>query len=73
MNRCQIFYIHINAAGRWFYPVSTTNKSARHNIAEIFLKVALNTKPPRLYAQKKWQKWEKNYNVWIDKTVILLD
>jgi hypothetical protein len=56
MNRCQIFYIHINAAGLWFYPVSTTNKSARHNIAEIFLKVALNTKPPRLYAQKKWQK-----------------
>jgi hypothetical protein len=46
----------MNAAGRWFSSVSTTNKSARHNIAEIFLRVGLNTKSSRLYAQKKWQK-----------------
>ena len=34
------------AAGRWFLPgnkVSTTNKTDRHNIAEILLKVVLNT------------------------------
>jgi len=34
------------AAGRWFSsgtPVSSTNKTNRHDIAEILLKVALNT------------------------------
>ena len=34
------------AAGQWFspgIPISSTNKTDRHNIAEIFLKVALNT------------------------------
>ena len=34
------------AAGRWFSngtPVSSTNKAYRHDIAEILLKVALNT------------------------------
>jgi hypothetical protein len=34
------------AAGQWFspgMPVSSTNKTDRHNIAEILLKVALNT------------------------------
>jgi hypothetical protein len=33
-------------AGRWFSPgtlVSPTNKTRRHNITEILLKVALNT------------------------------
>jgi hypothetical protein len=33
-------------AGRWFYPsnpVSSTNKTDRHEITEILLKVALNT------------------------------
>jgi hypothetical protein len=29
--------------GRWFSPVSSTNKTDRHDIAEILLKVALNT------------------------------
>jgi hypothetical protein len=35
------------AHGRWFSPgtpASSTNKTGRHNIAEILLKVALNTK-----------------------------
>jgi len=41
-------------AGRWFspgIPVSSTNKADRHNITEIFLKVALNTisQPTTLY------------------------
>ena len=34
------------ATGRWFSPgpsVSSTNKTDRHNITEIYLKVALNT------------------------------
>jgi hypothetical protein len=35
------------AQGRWFSagtPASSTTKSGRHDIAEILLKVALNTK-----------------------------
>jgi hypothetical protein len=35
------------AHGRWFFPgtpASSTTKTGRHDIAEIFLKVALNTK-----------------------------
>jgi len=35
------------AHGRWFSqgtPASSTNKTSRHDIAEILLKVALNTK-----------------------------
>jgi hypothetical protein len=31
------------ATGRWFTPVSSTNKTDRHDIIEILLKVALNT------------------------------
>ena len=30
--------------GRWFSPVSSTTKTGRHDIAEILLKMALNTK-----------------------------
>jgi hypothetical protein len=29
--------------GRWFSPVSSTNKTDQHDIAELLLKVALNT------------------------------
>ena len=31
------------ATGQWFSPVSSTNKTDRHDIAEILFKVALNT------------------------------
>ena len=31
------------AAGQWFSPVSSTNKPGRHDIAEILLKMTLNT------------------------------
>jgi hypothetical protein len=44
------------AAGRWFSPgtlVSSTKKTDRHNIAEILLKVALNTIIPILIRTKK--------------------
>ena len=39
-------YVIKFATGRWFSPsirVSSTNKTDRHNIAEILFKVALNT------------------------------
>jgi hypothetical protein len=32
--------------GWWFSPVSSTNKTDRHDITEILLKVALNTINP---------------------------
>jgi hypothetical protein len=32
------------AHGRWFSPASSTTKTGHHDIAEILLKVALNTK-----------------------------
>jgi len=32
------------AHDRWFSPASSTTKTGRHDIAEILLKVALNTK-----------------------------
>jgi hypothetical protein len=34
----------LHAHGRWFSPASSTTKTGRHDIAEILLKVALNTK-----------------------------
>jgi hypothetical protein len=33
----------------WFSPVSSTNKTARHDIAEIVLKVALSTINQTIY------------------------
>ena len=39
------------ATGQWFSPgtpVSSTNKTDRHDMTEILLKVALNTPPPKL-------------------------
>jgi hypothetical protein len=32
------------AQGWWFSPITPTTKTGRHDIAEILLKVALNTK-----------------------------
>jgi hypothetical protein len=34
---------HLLAHGRWFSPAFSTSKTGRHDIAEILLKVALNT------------------------------
>ena len=39
---CQLF-----ATGQWFSPVSPSNKTDRHDITEILLKVALNTIKPQ--------------------------
>ena len=43
--------------GRWFSqstPVSSTNKTVRHDIAEILLKVALNTIYPNHFEGENW-------------------
>ena len=50
---------HLLVHGRWFYPgtsASSTTKTVRHDIAEILLKVTLNTKKN----QKKKLAWNKN-------------
>ena len=39
------------AQGRWFSPGSSTTKTGRHDITEILLKVALNTK---IQIQIRW-------------------
>ena len=44
------------AAGRWFSlgtPVSFTNKTDRHDLIEILLKVALNTITPTMLSTRK--------------------
>ena len=43
---------HWPAIGRWFSPVSSSDKTDRHDIDEILLKVALNTIAPSLGKQK---------------------
>jgi hypothetical protein len=45
-----------SATGRWFSPVSSTNKTDRHDINEILLKVALNIIKPnqKLTSIQKW-------------------
>ena len=51
LNTIDFYYVHIKfkmaaTTGRWFSPgtpVSSTNKSDRHDITEILLKVALST------------------------------
>jgi hypothetical protein len=39
----QVIKYQLLAHGRWFSPSSSTTKTGRHDIAEILLKVALNT------------------------------
>ena len=64
------------AHGRWFSPVSATTKTGRHNIAEILLKVALNTKKSnqiksnlRLEQFNRIKHWWRpcGWNVWMKK------
>ena len=46
------------AAGRWFSLGPSTNKTDRHHITEILLKVALNTiKPTNLYHTTIFESW----------------
>jgi hypothetical protein len=47
------------AAGRWITQVSSTDKSDRHGVTEILLKVALNTMtltPIIYFVDNKWYK-----------------
>ena len=48
------------AHGRWFSPASSTTKTGCHDIAEILLKVGLNTK-------------NKKYCITIEMAVLYLD
>jgi hypothetical protein len=44
--------------GRWFYldtPASSTTKTGRHDIAEIWLKVALKHQKSKSNKPKQWQ------------------
>ena len=48
----------LHAHGRWFSPgtpASSITKTGRHDIAEILLKVALNTKNKKIENQSKSQ------------------
>jgi hypothetical protein len=53
------------ATGSWFSPgppVSSINKTDRHDITEILLKVALNTtKQTNTFHQSFWDSWSKYY------------
>ena len=44
-----IMWLSLSSDLQHFTPVSSTNKSDRHNITEILLKVALNTIKPNQY------------------------
>jgi hypothetical protein len=51
------------AHGRWFSPgitASSTTKTGRHDIAEILLKVALNTKNQSINQSKKFIRYQRN-------------
>jgi hypothetical protein len=41
-----VFTVEAVAAGRWFFSVFSTNKTDRHDITEILLKVVLNNITP---------------------------
>jgi hypothetical protein len=47
------------ATGRWFSPVSSTNKTNRHVIAEILMNIALNTTTLTLL------KWSLMHKAWL--------
>ena len=51
------------AAGQWFSPVSSTNKTDLHDITEILLKLALNIINPIPTYEKKKLVCLKNINV----------
>jgi hypothetical protein len=50
------------AHGRWFSPASSTTKTGRHDIAEILLKVALNTITNREQKHNTTHKIQKTSN-----------
>ncbi len=55
------------ATGWWFSPVSSTNKTDRHNITEVLLKVALHTTNHQLSADWRNVKlWWLNSFIWLE-------
>jgi hypothetical protein len=55
-SQSQVIKLQVTWHGRWFSPgtpASSTTKTGRHDIAEIFLKAALNTKHQIKSNQKK--------------------
>jgi hypothetical protein len=53
------------ATGRWFSPVSSANKTDRHDIAEILLKVVLNTINRSIFCDQtcmRFFKYERTMN-----------
>jgi hypothetical protein len=67
------------ATGRWFSlgtPVSSTNKTDRHNITEILLRVALNTitryRKIKTWWDKKWLPFKKIWFITNFETVSVL-
>ena len=63
--RLTLCVFHWLMAGQWFSagpPVSSANKTDGHNITEILLKVALNTKnPPICLLRDFWPGWAHSY------------
>jgi hypothetical protein len=59
--------------GRWFSPGTpaySTTKTGRHDIAEILLKVALNTKISNQINHSGWMLLPKNGNI-VDSILLL--
>jgi hypothetical protein len=54
--------------GRWFSPdtpASSTTKTGPHDIAEIWLKVALKHQKSKSNQPNQWQKFENALIVWL--------
>jgi hypothetical protein len=58
-----VFTVEAIAAGRWFSSVFSTNKTDRHDITEILLKVVLNTITITLYNRSNKYQF---YNIKLD-------
>ena len=60
------------AHGRWFSlgtPASSTTKTGCHDIAEILLKVALNTKNQSINHYSKFRSYDRDHNVRYDTDI----
>ena len=58
--------------GRWFSPgtpASSTTETGRHDIAEILLEMALNTKNSNSYCSKSGETTPSRINLWIHTCV----
>ena len=53
----------LSVTGQWFSPVSSINKTDRHDITEILLKVALKQKKQTKITRQIWQadRWNSGF------------